>query len=103
MSAPDTQALKLSEQHLEILQHALGLDQHGRGEACRNHFCAGPADEPACAELVALGLAYVFHPRQSPLPYYNIAITDAGQKAVRKQRLYESIEGKLTLIKEYRV
>jgi len=43
--------VQLSSKQLEILQHSLGVDQYGRGEMYRNHFCAGADDEPACREL----------------------------------------------------
>jgi hypothetical protein len=41
---------------LAILQHSLGLDQHGRGNQYRNHFVAGGKDLMACEELTSLGL-----------------------------------------------
>lgn len=43
---------------IEILQHARGLDQYGRGDPYRNHFCTGPGsrDFDACQELVGQGL-----------------------------------------------
>lgn len=76
---------KLPRRHLEILQHALGVDQYGRGEIYRNRFCAGSDDELACRELVDLGLMSVFAPNRSPLPYYNCLVTEAGIEAVRAQ------------------
>ena len=82
---------KLTARQLEILQHALGLDRYGqlpasaRGVEFRNRFCAGVGDEQDCRELVAMGLMHVFYPNQSPLPYYNCAVTDAGRRAVRDQ------------------
>ncbi len=65
---------------LEILQHALGVDQYGRGQMYRNHFCAGGADEDTCRELVALGYMATF--TRSYLPYYNCTVTDAGKRAM---------------------
>jgi hypothetical protein len=41
---------------LEILQHAIGVDENGQGVAYRNHFCAGEKDLIACRELVSQGL-----------------------------------------------
>lgn len=43
---------------LHILQHSLGVDQHGRGEQYRNHFVTGEGstDHPHCMALVAAGL-----------------------------------------------
>lgn len=40
---------------LQILQHSLGLDRHGRGRQYRNHFCPGGEDINKCRELVNLG------------------------------------------------
>lgn len=42
---------------LEILQHALGVDQYGRGQRYRNHFVTGKGsvDYDDCAALVELG------------------------------------------------
>lgn len=46
---------------LHILQHALGVDQHGRGQQYRNHFCTGEgsADHATCNSLVERGLMKV--------------------------------------------
>lgn len=43
---------------LHILQHALGLDQYGRGQMYRAYFVTGPGstDYDACVSLVADGL-----------------------------------------------
>ncbi|HZU65457.1 MAG TPA: hypothetical protein VFF98_17345 [Novosphingobium sp.] len=43
---------------LPILQHALGLDEHGRGEAYRSHFVVGPGceDYDICLAATAAGL-----------------------------------------------
>lgn len=49
------QSSLMSPRLLEILQHALGVDQYGRGKQYRNHFVAGPVDALKCDELVALG------------------------------------------------
>ena len=37
----------MNTRRLHILQHSLGLDQHGRGAAYRNHYCHAVADDPA--------------------------------------------------------
>jgi hypothetical protein len=65
---------------LQILQHALGVDQYGRGEMYRNHFCAGGKDEQVCRELVAMGYMTTFE--RSHLPYYNCQVTEAGRRAM---------------------
>lgn len=72
----------MTPRQLEILQHALGLDRYGQGSLYRNHFCAGADDEPTCRELVALGYMRVWHPNESPLPYYNVTVTNEGKAAV---------------------
>lgn len=43
---------------LEILQHALGLDEYGQGKRFRNHFVTGPGgdDWGHCLSLVSNGL-----------------------------------------------
>jgi hypothetical protein len=74
----------MEARHLEILQHALGLDQYGHGKSYRNHFCAGGEDEAACRELVALGYM-AQHPTTETYPYFNCSVTDAGTKAVRAE------------------
>lgn len=73
----------LNDRQLEILQHALGVDQYGRGEMYRNHFCAGDADEDVCRELVAFGFMVTF--TRSYLPYYNCTVTEEGKAAMLEQ------------------
>lgn len=75
----------MTPRQLEILQHALGVDQYGRGDMYRNHFCAGGEDEDVCRELVGMGLMRVWHPNASPLPYYNCTVTEEGKRVVREQ------------------
>jgi hypothetical protein len=72
----------MSDEQLQILQHALGVDEYGQGEMYRNHFCAGASDEPNCRELVALGYAEQFE--RSYLPYFNVVVTEAGKHAMRE-------------------
>ncbi len=45
----------LSQRHIQILRHSLGLDYEGRGRQYRNHYCAGGDDVQSCTELVASG------------------------------------------------
>lgn len=75
----------MTTEQLQILQHALGLDEYGQGTMYRNHFCAGSDDEPICRELVAMGYMRVFAPNESPLPYYNCMVTEAGKVAVLRE------------------
>lgn len=65
--------------HLEILQHALGVDQYGRGSQYRNHYVGGAED---CRSLVALG--YMIERPASELtggdPLFHV--TEEGKHAV---------------------
>lgn len=80
----------MSEEQLQILQHALGCDEYGqnahpevpcRERYHRNHFCAGGNNEEACKELVALGYMQQ-HKTTQWLPYFNCSVTEAGIKAM---------------------
>lgn len=73
----------LTPRQLEILQHALGVDEYGRGQMYRNHFCAGVADENVCRELVAMGFMETF--TRKWLPYYNCIVTETGKAAMLAQ------------------
>ena len=73
---------------LHILQHSLGLDEHGLSkgerEGYRNHYVAGGDNISRCRDLVALGL--MRETRASALtgemPCF--VVTDAGRDAVRE-------------------
>jgi hypothetical protein len=71
---------------LHILQHSLGLDQHGRGSMYRNHFVTGEGstDWAYCTEAVGLGL---MERRESKLCGGDsvFTVTDAGRQFVRDQ------------------
>lgn len=73
----------MTPRQLEILQHALGLDEFGQGTICRNFFCAGAGDEPICRELVAMGHMQQ-HKTTALYPYYNCSVTKEGKAAVRR-------------------
>lgn len=75
---------QLPKRQLEILQHALGVDQYGRGQQYRNHYCAGGEDVADCAELVALGYMRSFQ-GGAMLPYYNCIVTDEGRAAMLRE------------------
>jgi hypothetical protein len=71
----------MTPRQLEILQHSLGVDQYGRGQQYRNHFCAGDDDEAVCRELIELG--YMQQHRTTELfPYFNCSVTEAGRWAM---------------------
>jgi hypothetical protein len=75
---------------LHILQHSLGLDEHGlyKGarEGYRNHFCTGPdCDSYApCRELAELGLMAEYPPREW-LQYSTFVVTARGREVVAEQ------------------
>ena len=73
----------LTEKHLEILQHAIGVDKYGQGGGYRNRFCAGGDDETLCRELVAEGLMENWDGGPT-MPYYNCYVTAAGKAYIRK-------------------
>ncbi len=73
----------LTTRELEILQHALGVDQYGRGQMHRNHYCAGGDDVADCAGLVALGLMRSF--RSEHWPYFNCTVTDEGRSVMFRE------------------
>ena len=74
----------MTAEQLGILQHSLGVDQYGRGEQYRNHFCAGGRDEAICRELVAMG--YMKQHRTTALfPDFNCSVTEEGKAAMRKE------------------
>jgi len=70
----------LTKRQLEVLQHALGVDEFGQGRIYRNHFCAGGDDEQTCRELVEMGYMETF--TRSFLPYYNCRVTEIGKAAM---------------------
>lgn len=78
-----TPPASLTPRQLEILQHALGVDQYGQGRMYREHFAAGGADVEICQELIALG-----YMRQvattSVFPDFNCRVTDEGRVVVRR-------------------
>ena len=78
------QAGALTAPQLQILQHSLGVDEHGQGRMYRNHFCAGGNDETICRELVEMGYMRQ-HRTTEMLPYFNCSVTDAGKAAMLRE------------------
>lgn len=88
---------------LHILQHSLGVDNHGQGDQYRNHFVTGADsdDWPACRELVAEGLmtetpgnaitggGSVFRVTPAGVDYVALH-SPAPPKLTRSQRRYEA-------------
>lgn len=70
---------------LHILQHALGVDEYGRGKQYRSHFVTGEGslDHPTCLALVADGL--MTRRDGAKLPFGGMDLfhaTDAGRSFV---------------------
>lgn len=70
----------VADPQLEILQHSLGLDRYGQGNAYRNHFVTSPGstDWPHCQALVDAGLMRVFEPNALTGGGHCFAVTEAG-------------------------
>ena len=73
------------DQPLHILQHALGLDDYGRGESYRNHFVAGEGhhDWVALLEHVAAGRMTQHSPREIFGGSHCFTVTESGREYVR--------------------
>lgn len=67
---------------LDILQHALGRDQYGRGTDYRNHFCAGGADLTTCRDAVSQGFMTEHPPSEISGGAPIFTVTDAGKAFV---------------------
>ncbi|PYB71297.1 hypothetical protein [Rhizobium wuzhouense] len=72
---------------LHVLQHALGLDEHGQGSMYRNRFVTGEGskDHPDCMALVALG----FMQQRARVEMFGgddmFWVTEAGKVAVKAE------------------
>lgn len=73
----------MDSKQLHILQHALGLDEYGRGTMYRSHFVTGEGgeDHADCMALVASG--YMGVRKNHPLAGGDDAfwVTEAGKRA----------------------
>lgn len=68
---------------LDILQHALGRDQYGRGTDWRNHFCVGSGpDLVTCREAVSQGIMTEHPPSAISGGDFVFVVTDAGKAFV---------------------
>ncbi len=76
----------MTPNQLHILQHSLGLDDHGQGKPYRNHYATEPTCDSYedCAALVALG----FMQDRGAISIWGglhaFVVTEAGKIAVRK-------------------
>lgn len=75
----------MNPRHLHILQHSLGLDEHGQGTPYRNHYATGPeCDSYAdCQALAALGLMKDHGKVAMWGNLHGFTVTDEGKVAVR--------------------
>lgn len=72
----------MTAEQLHILQHSLGVDQHGQGKMYRNHYVG---DGTKCRSLVELGFM-IERPASEMTggdPLFHV--TEAGKQAVRDQ------------------
>jgi hypothetical protein len=67
---------------LSLLQHALGLDEYGRGTSYRQHY-VGAADAPSLNQMVAEGLLEKRGSRLLGEKDSLFIVTDAGREYVR--------------------
>lgn len=74
----------MDAKQLHILQHSLGLDQHGRGTFYRNHFVTGEGskDHADCMSLVVAGFMTVRSGNELSGGDDVFRVTDAGKAAV---------------------
>ena len=72
------------DNELHIMQHAIGVDQYGRGEQYRNHFVTGEdsIDWPICNALVERGLMTVRRKHHLSGGSDCFWLTDAGKQFV---------------------
>ena len=72
---------------LHILQHALGLDDHGQGSWYRNHYVCGAGHHgyEDCRALVDLGFMTERPPSELTGGDSCFVVTDAGKDAVRRE------------------
>ncbi len=79
--------MSASDQSLQILQHALGLDEFGRGKSYRNHYVASDGCDgwDICHEHVAAGRMIRHEPRAifGGGEHCCFTVTDAGREFVR--------------------
>lgn len=70
---------------LHILQHALGVDQYGRGQQYRRHFVTGEGslDHPSCMSAVDQGLMTRHAGNAATGDMDLFLVTDAGRAFVR--------------------
>ena len=76
----------MTPEELHILQHSLGVDQHGRGSMYRNGFVTGPksTDWDDCRHLAARGLMKDHGARAIIGGDHLFTVTELGVEEMRK-------------------
>jgi hypothetical protein len=74
------------DESLHILQHALGLDDYGRGSQYRNHYVTGPKCDgwDLCQQHVEAGRMICRGPGELFGGDYCLQVTEAGKAFVRQ-------------------
>lgn len=72
----------MSDNQLHILQHALGLDEYGRGSMYRNHYVTDAEGDPDCETLRKAGLMKGWGAREIFGGGRMYSVTDKGKDAV---------------------
>ena len=75
------------DKSLHVLQHALGLDDYGQGEAYRNHYVCGPGHDgyELCMAHVEAGRMVRSEPREIFGGDYCFQVTEEGKAHVREK------------------
>lgn len=78
---------KPTDQQIQILRHALGLDDTGRGREYRNHFATGPGttDWSDIEALINSGLMEDRGPVEMWGGLHGIVVTEEGKWIARQQ------------------
>lgn len=79
--------MKLTAEQLHILQHSMGLDQHGRGTKYRNHY-ADHEQSPHWLDLHILVAAGLMEDRGRIAAWGNLTcftVTPEGERAIAEQ------------------
>jgi len=73
----------ITAQQLHILQHSLGLDQYGQGEAYRNHYVSDP--NPDLIALEKLGYLHDRGPQSMMRGNHLYQVTPAGKQCIYRE------------------
>ena len=74
--------MKLTEEQIKVMRHALGLDRGRRSYRNRYHATVGSPAADVWTDLVALGCAALIHVERDMALF---TVTDAGRLALKNQ------------------